>query len=100
MNVNINEYIFVPKYLTCCGIYTFVMPMAPMFSLYEVVALPDPQAPAKIQPIPSIPIPTAYNENKLKHCYMLICTLQHLDTGICFWKLVSRTLGYFTERNN
>ena len=36
--------------------------MAPIFSLYEVVAFPEPHAPAKIHPIPSIPIPTkAYN---------------------------------------
>lgn len=28
-----------------------------MFSLYDVVPLPVPKAPAMIQPIPSIPIP-------------------------------------------
>ena len=33
------------------------MPRAPIFSLYEVVPLPLPQAPASIHPIPSIPIP-------------------------------------------
>ena len=38
-------------------VYTLVIPIAPMFSLYEVVPFPDPHAPARIHPIPSIPIP-------------------------------------------
>ena len=37
--------------------FTCVIPRAPIFSLYEVVPLPLPQAPASMQPIPSIPIP-------------------------------------------
>lgn len=36
---------------------TFVMPIAPIFSLYEVVPLPDPHIPANRDPNPSIPIP-------------------------------------------
>lgn len=38
-------------------IFTFVIPMAPMFSLYEVVPFPVPKAPVRRHPIPSIPIP-------------------------------------------
>jgi len=36
---------------------TFVIPMAPMFSLNEVVPHPLPKAPVKRHPIPSIPTP-------------------------------------------
>ena len=36
---------------------TLVIPIAPIFSLYDVVPLPDPQAPVKKQPNPSIPRP-------------------------------------------
>lgn len=43
--------LLVPRLCTC------VMPRAPMFSLYDVVPFPDPQAPAIRHPIPSIPIP-------------------------------------------
>ena len=38
-------------------ILTLVIPIAPIFSLYDVVPLPDPQAPVKRQPNPSIPRP-------------------------------------------
>lgn len=42
---------------SCLMVATFVMPMAPMFSLYEVVPEPVPQHPAKTQPTPSMKMP-------------------------------------------
>jgi len=38
---------------------TFVIPMAPTFSLYDVVPDPVPHSPARIQPVPSTRIPDA-----------------------------------------
>ena len=48
---------YKPDTARICTIHTLVIPMAPIFSLYEVVPVPVPQAPARMQPIPSIPIP-------------------------------------------
>ena len=36
---------------------TFIIPMAPIFSPYEVVPLPVPMSPASRQPKPSTPMP-------------------------------------------
>ena len=44
------------------NVHTFVIAIAPIFSLYDVVPFPDPQIPAKIQPTPSTSIP---ENNKL-----------------------------------
>lgn len=43
--------------LTSHSHFTFVIPRAPTFSLYDVVPFPVPQAPASRQPSPSIPMP-------------------------------------------
>ena len=43
-------------YLNVFGI-TFVMPIAPTFSLYDVTPLPEPHSPANMQHMPSTPIP-------------------------------------------
>ena len=39
---------------------TLVIPIAPTFSLYDVVPVPVPQKPARTQPIPSTVIPAKY----------------------------------------
>lgn len=76
MNFTLSRIIFEPSFLYfivpkgetfvrnanygCRSLYlglTLVIPIAPMFSLYDVVPFPLPKAPAKRHPIPSIPIP-------------------------------------------
>ena len=61
VHVNVN-LLTVNQYSTKCNLsslmqLTLVMPIAPMFSLYEVVPVPVPHSPANTQPIPSIIIP-------------------------------------------
>jgi len=43
---------------------TFVMPISPMFSLYDVKPDPHPHIPARTQPIPSTRIPAIHANSK------------------------------------
>ena len=62
---------------------TLVIPMAPIFSLYDVVPLPDPHIPASTQPRPSTRIPAKQISKEFPSLSLSLCVHAYVHVCVC-----------------